>query len=143
MKKLQTEIQISAPAQKVWSVLMDFERYPEWNPFIRIEGRPVVGSQLKNTMTLAARSPQVFKPEVLVVEENKEFRWLGRLFIPGLFDGEHYFRLEAIDDNTTRLVHGEHFRGMLVGLLMRMIGEDTRASFERMNVALKKRVEEK
>lgn len=141
MKDLETSITLSATPQQVWAVLMDFENYPEWNPFIKIEGRPVVGSQLKNTMTLEGRSPQVFKPTVLVVKEAEEFRWLGKLFISGLFDGEHYFRLEPIDDHTTRLVHGEHFRGILVGLLMRMIGEDTRAAFERMNTALKERVE--
>lgn len=141
MKNLETNITLSATPQQVWAVLMDFEKYPEWNPFIKIEGRPVVGSQLRNTMMLEGRSPQVFKPKVLVVKEAGEFRWLGKLFVSGLFDGEHYFRLEPIDENTTRLVHGENFRGILVGPLLRMIGEDTRASFERMNMALKQRVE--
>ncbi|WP_228479091.1 SRPBCC family protein [Flavobacterium soyangense] len=32
-----------------------------------------------------------FKPKVLAFETNKEFRWLGHLLFPGLFDGEHKF----------------------------------------------------
>ena len=26
-------VQIAAPAQAVWDVLVDFDRYSEWNPF--------------------------------------------------------------------------------------------------------------
>jgi hypothetical protein len=33
--QIKTEIPIGAPASAVWSILMDFERYPEWNPFIK------------------------------------------------------------------------------------------------------------
>ena len=141
MRNLETEIIISASPQQIWQVLLDFEKYPEWNPFIRIEGTAKVGSKLKNTMQLEGRSPQVFKPEVVVVEEQRELRWLGKLFISGLFDGEHYFRLEPVDDRTTRLVHGENFSGILVGILLKMIGKETLAAFERMNNALKQRVE--
>ena len=35
MHKIQTEIQIAAPASTVWKVLRDFEAYDQWNPFIR------------------------------------------------------------------------------------------------------------
>lgn len=142
MKNLSTEIVIAASPEKIWEVLLDFAKYPEWNPFIKIEGKPVVGTHLKNTMMLEGRSPQIFKPELLVVDAPNELRWLGKLFVSGLFDGEHYFLLEPIDEQHTRLVHGENFRGILVGILMKMIGENTRNSFERMNVALKRRVEE-
>jgi len=30
-----------------------------------------------------------FKPVVKRVDLNRELRWLGRLIVPGLFDGEH------------------------------------------------------
>src|SRR5215210_9363232 len=35
MKELHSEIEINAPAQRVWEVLTDFASYPQWNPFIR------------------------------------------------------------------------------------------------------------
>ncbi len=142
MKSLKTAIEINAPAAKVWQVLMDFAAYAEWNPFIRsIKGKAKVGHQLTNTLHLEGQKPQVFKPTILVVEEGKAFQWLGHLFVKGLFDGHHYFELEAIGPNKTRLVHGENFSGLLAGPLLKMIGEATLKGFEKMNTALKARVE--
>ena len=34
MKELCTEIDIQASPEKVWQVLTNLEKYPEWNPFI-------------------------------------------------------------------------------------------------------------
>ena len=35
MKELKTTIEINASPAKVWEVLLDFEKYPDWNPFIK------------------------------------------------------------------------------------------------------------
>ena len=41
---LRAEIEIDAEPARVWAILMDFEAYPEWNPFITsIEGEQAVG----------------------------------------------------------------------------------------------------
>ncbi|GJM36298.1 MAG: hypothetical protein DHS20C18_52990 [Saprospiraceae bacterium] len=142
MKSLKTTITIDAPARQVWQVLMDFQSYTEWNPFIlAIKGEAKVGHQLTNTLQLEGQKPQVFKPTVLRVEAGKSFHWLGHLFIKGLFDGHHYFELETLGPNQTRLVHGEKFTGLLSGLILKMIGKATRDGFEKMNQALKARVE--
>ena len=34
-RSLDTDVEIDASAERVWSVLADFDAYPEWNPFIR------------------------------------------------------------------------------------------------------------
>ena len=141
MKSIRTEIIIQAPIHKVWQELLDFEKYPQWNPFVHIKGQAQVGAQLENTMHLEGQSPQIFKPVVLKVDAETEFRWKGKLFISGLFDGEHYFLLEKIDGQSTRLIHGENFTGLLVRPLLGMIGAKTEAGFERMNLGLKEWVE--
>ena len=141
MKKIKTEIIINASPEKVWNELLNFSAYSEWNPFILIEGEAVEGSRLKNTMTLEGQKPQVFKPQVLEVDENKAFRWEGHLLVKGLFDGEHYFLLEDIGNGTTRFIHGENFRGILSGLIMKMIGTQTEQAFVKMNKAIKARCE--
>jgi uncharacterized protein YndB with AHSA1/START domain len=45
MLELRTETQIDSPVDRVWHVLMDFNAYLEWNPFLRrIDGKAEVGS---------------------------------------------------------------------------------------------------
>lgn len=135
---VRTEVTISAPPAKVWSVLTDAAGYREWNPFlVDMKGTPAVGETLENTMKPEGGSAMTFRPTVLVADKDREFRWLGRLVAPRIFDGEHYFLLEETATGT-RLVHGETFRGILLWV----IGTDRfRADFERMNAALKARVE--
>ncbi|MCB0550925.1 MAG: SRPBCC domain-containing protein [Phaeodactylibacter sp.] len=140
MKNIRTEIVIDAGPAAVWNTLMDFAEYKNWNPFIHLTGRAEVGSRLENTIFLEGRKPQVFRPEVLAAVPEKEFRWEGHLFVRGLFDGEHYFQLEAVPGGKCRLIHGENFRGILAGMILGMIGEQTRKGFETMNRALKERV---
>ncbi|MCE7991502.1 MAG: SRPBCC domain-containing protein [Roseivirga sp.] len=142
MKSMETQIIIEAGPDQVWAVLMDFESYQHWNPFIiRIKGSATVGTQLDNELRMNDKKSMKFQPEVLVVEEQKEFRWKGKMFVKGLFDGEHYFKLQSNGDGSTTLIHGENFSGVLSGLIMNMIEEDTLKGFEAMNSALKQRVE--
>lgn len=138
MKEIVTEIHISATPEQVWHVFTANEEWRSWNPFIvESRGQFEVGQRVTNTMVLSGRKPMTFRPTILKAEPAKELRWLGRLFIPGLFDGEHYFQLEPSGEGT-RFVQGEKFRGLLSGMLDL---DDARTSFTALNEALKKRVE--
>ena len=142
MKELKTEIILNASPQKVWEVLTNFEQYSSWNPFITsIEGKPQAGTYLTNTM-LNKGKPMVFKPLITRLEENKYFEWLGAA-AGGLFKGRHYFMLEDLGNEQTKLIHGEQFTGLLANLILRMIAEETLQNFQKMNKALKHRVEQR
>ena len=141
MNQIETEIHIQAKAQRVWQVLMDFENYPHWNPFIKsISGEKKPGGLLKVTIQPPEFSAMTIKPKVFVCDENSEFRWKGSLIIPGLFDGEHYFLIEPQADHV-RFVHGEKFNGVLVSLFGSVL-KKTKKGFEMMNQALKVKSEE-
>ncbi len=141
MKQIETEIIIDQSIGKVWSVLMDFKNYPEWNPFvISIKGQKVVGKYLQIQIKTPKGKLMHFEPVVLKCSENDEFRWRGKLGIRGVFDGEHYFALEEISPTQTRFIHGEFFSGILVGFLSGML-KDTKIGFEKMNEAFKSRCE--
>lgn len=141
-KELHTEIEIQASAGKIWEILADFESYPNWNPFIRtIRGEISEGSQLAVTIQPEGGKSMNFRPTVLKLQANQEFRWLGRLLVPGLFDGEHYFRIEELSENSVRFIQGEQFRGILVPLLWGSMESGTKAGFEAMNAALKQQAE--
>ncbi|MCB0643993.1 MAG: SRPBCC domain-containing protein [Phaeodactylibacter sp.] len=140
MKQLRTEVHINAPTTVVWQILRAFEEYPSWNPFVvHIEGDLKLAGNLKTTMMLNGKA-QHFAPKVMALEPGKKFEWLGKMPL-GLFNGHHYFHLEPIGAEQTKFIHGEHFSGLLRGLIMRMIGAETLRSFEAMNAALKARAE--
>lgn len=136
-KQIKTEIIINASKEKVWSILTDFPRYSDWNPFIvNVDGQLVKGKKLKNTLRNGEKK-MVFRPTVLSVVPNRYFDWIGSLFVKGLFDGHHYFGIEELAANQVKLTHGETFSGILSGAILKKIGEDTRTSFIRMNQAVK------
>jgi hypothetical protein len=142
MKELKTEIEIKGSLDQVWEVLTAFSSFPDWNPFIRkIEGDLKVGSQLEVLIEPPDGKAMTFKPVVKVLEPKTEFRWLGSLLIPGIFDGEHFFQLEQIEINKTQFIHRENFSGLLVPLFWKSLNTNTRRGFEKMNKALKERIE--
>ena len=142
MKQLHTETEIEAPAERVWYLLTDFASYHQWNPFIRsISGQPVLGERLEVRLEPPGGRGMIFKPKVLNAEPNHELRWLGHLLVPGLFDGEHSFTIQPLEENRTRFIQREAFKGLLVPLFARSLDNNTRRGFEEMNHALKERAE--
>lgn len=142
MRELRTEIEIEAAAPRVWEVLTDLASYPEWNPFVRRgEGKLAVGERLHVFIQPPGGQGMSFRPRVLVADLDRELRWLGHLWIPGLFDGEHSFAIEPLGPGRVRFVHSEKFGGILRPFLWKMLDTDTRRGFEAMNVALKQRCE--
>jgi hypothetical protein len=142
-KTIQTEILINAKAEVIWNILMDFKNFPSWNPFIQeIEGNPEVGNKIKVRIKPPGKKGMVFRPIVLEHEQNKAFRWKGSLLVKGIFDGEHFFELEPVSEQSTRLIHGEHFTGMLVNLLWKSLEPSTKEGFLQFNEALKRKAEE-
>lgn len=142
MKELRTEITIAAPPERLWEVLTDFDSYPSWNPFIRsVAGRPAAGTKLEVQIESAGGRSMRFSPTVLKAEPPRELRWLGRVLLPGVFDGEHSFHIEPSGDGGSRFVHRERFSGVLVTLFGGAVQKMERG-FVAMNEALKQRAED-
>jgi len=142
MHDIKTEIEIAAPPERVWSILLDFPAHPEWNPFVRsITGNPKPGERLEGFIQPQGGRGMTFRPTVLVAAANREFRWLGRFILPGILDGEHYFQIFPITPNRVRFLQGEKFSGVLVPLAKSGLEGGTKAGFIAMNEALKARAE--
>jgi hypothetical protein len=140
MRLIDTRIEVAAPPVRVWDVLTDFARFPEWNPFItRIEGVVEPGARLRVEIKPPGKSPMTFTPTVLAARPGKELRWRGRLLVPGLFDGEHAFQLEE-RGGICSFRQSERFTGLLVPLLGGALAA-TERGFAAMNIALKRRAE--
>ena len=136
-KQIKTSITISASKERIWQILTAFDKYPEWNSFIKsVSGDVKVGNQIQIKL-----QGMTFKPFVLTLTENAELKWLGHLWFKGLFDGEHLFKLTDNGDGTTQFEQSEHFSGILVKLFSKSLDKDTKNGFEQMNKELKLRAE--
>ena len=136
--ELQTSIQIDAPPTLVWDILSDVDGHADWNPFlVSMSGQLQEGERLTNVMRPFNGKEMTFRPVVLSVQPERELRWLGRLFVPRLFDGEHTFLL-APQNGGTHFIQKEAFRG--IGLWFINI-EQVRQDFEALNRALRQRAE--
>ena len=141
MRTITTEIAISATPERVWEVLMDFDTYPEWNPFVTvIAGDPWPGGRLDVSISPPGGKPMRFRPTVTASEPERFFQWLGRLGVPGVFDGRHSFRLDPTEHGT-RFEHREDFTGLLSFLRSGSRRDQTEAGFRAMNEAFRDRCE--
>ena len=141
-KNISAEIEIRASAARVWQTFIDFESYPDWNPFIiRSTGKPDVGESLDMSLQIPGGRKMHIRPRILTITPEKELRWLGQLWIPGLFSGDHRFLIRSLDDSSVGFVQEEQFRGLLVPFVGNWIGAGALRGFKAMNAALKHRVE--
>jgi hypothetical protein len=139
MKQLVTEIEINASPERVWQILSDTARFPEWNPFIRkMDGELAAGKAITVLLQPVGGNAMTIRPTVLQVKPNRELRWIGHLFFPGIFDGEHIFEIEPVEENRVRFIQREQFNGILITFFN---FDGTRGGFEAMNAALKARAE--
>ncbi|MDX1828658.1 MAG: SRPBCC domain-containing protein [Lutibacter sp.] len=137
--ELKTEIIINAEPSKVWEILTNFEKYPNWNPFIKtLIGDVKIGKPIKIEL-----QGITFKPKVLTFKKEKEFSWLGHLLFKGLFDGEHSFKLIDNKNGTTKFEQSEKFSGILVPLFKKKLTTETKNGFIKMNKQLKIEAEKK
>jgi len=114
--------------------------YPSWNPFItRINGTPRTGERLDVRLEPPGGMSITLHPTLLEVVPNHTLRWLGRLVLPGIFDGEHHFILVSLGANRTRFVQQERFTGVLVPAFASSLDKHTLAGFQAMNAALRTR----
>lgn len=140
--KIETTLIINANINEVWKKLTDFEKYAEWNQFItRIEGKQQTGSTLTVDITPPKSKKMTFMAVLKKYVENEEMRWVGVMGASWLFRGEHYFKLEPISDQSTRLIHGEIFTGWLIPLFRCLAAKNTEAGFHLMNANLDKLLE--
>lgn len=141
MRTLTVSTDITAPPDVVWDVLTDTAAFAAWNPFMpRLVGDLAVGQRLEVRIEPPGGRGMTFRPTVTAVEHGRRLEWLGRLGVPGVFDGRHSFTLAPLPGGGTRLTQAESFTGVLVPLTGRTLAR-TEEGFAAMNEALRVRAE--
>jgi hypothetical protein len=138
-KILTTHRTLDSPVEDVWQTLTTLSSYHAWNPFITsADGVLALGERLDLTIQPPGGRAMRFKPWVTAVRPLQYVEWLGRLGMPGIFDGRHSFTLTSMAGRRTLLQQSETFTGALVPFTGPRL-ERTREGFGAMNEALGRR----
>ena len=100
-KEIKTEILINAAPEKVWSILTNFEKYPDWNPFIK----SINGLSLRVTRECVNTSidihPSELEIEKLIVDY--ELLKIGSLIPPNIVQEKLYCKKEEKNELLEKL----------------------------------------
>jgi len=137
-------VEIDAPQQLVWDVLVDYARYPEWNPYtVRVESTCRLGDPVDLWL------PDLLKPGelmhtrewVCLVDPPRQFSY-EMLPTPELdVHARRDQHVEATGADTCRYWTSDTFAGPLADLVMEHTGQWVKDGFDAVAHALKARAE--
>ena len=144
MRELRAAIQISVPIDQVWRILTDFDRWADWNPMVtQASGSASVRSKLNITMRgPASKGAMKYQPTVLEVNPPKNLRWRATMMGGLLFTNDRIFELKE-KNGGTEFINIEKFSGLMVPLFWNKMNQFVVPMLEKMNAALKDRMEAK
>ena len=142
MKTIETQILVNCTPEKIWNILINFDEYELWNPFMtKVVGDAKLGSKIMVKIQTVRGKERTYYPIITKFEIDKELRWKGKSFLPGIFDGERIFIIEKSTNNQVSFLHKEIFTGLGVKFVGDKLGKDLKESFDKMNISLKSRAE--
>ncbi|MEE9326763.1 MAG: SRPBCC domain-containing protein [Cocleimonas sp.] len=115
MKQITTEIEISAPPEKVWKILNDFDHWAQWNTTVtKASGGSTINSQLNITMSDEnGKDSNAYSPVIIQTEAPKLLHWRAKMMAHFLFSNDKIIELEATSTGT-KMTHREKFSGLMV-----------------------------
>jgi uncharacterized membrane protein len=136
---IEERVHMAAPADRVWAVMSDVERWPQWTPTVtsveRLDARPFgVGSRFR------VRQPKLPTAvwTVTALEPGRYFEW--RNASPGLTSvGGH--RVTAGADGATSVTLTLTWSGWLTPLIRLLYGKLSRRYVQTEGESLKRRSE--
>lgn len=139
---LNSRVALSVTPDRVWRVLNDFQRYPEWNPHLRaMEGQPQPYSKTQLKEIFADGSEVVRKIGMKSMAVNYEFIWEADLSpLPRMLIAKRKLIMTPTDNGGTDLRHEMEFSGWLSGPLSQGTFSRYAQSMAAMNAALIQRV---
>lgn len=137
-------VEIEAPASFVWGVLVNYARYPEWNPYtIAVETTLEIGDPIDLTLPNPDGSDDTIlnREYIRVVDPPHHLRYDTAEEYPGLLGMRDQYIAELGPDRcsyrTTDTLTGE-----LADLVMELNGDWIKAGFDAVALALKARAEQ-
>jgi hypothetical protein len=140
--RVEDRIGIQAPAEVIWEVVHDLDRWKEWNPtYTEAAGTIRIGETLTLTLVLPGQAAQEIRPKVLEWVPDSQLHWELKL-LGGAIRTLRYIEIESLGPANCVVDNGEIFRGIMGPSLGKRMGGHVRRGFRAMNEALKARAEE-
>jgi hypothetical protein len=137
MRHYASSTTIDASPEKVWEVLVDGARYPDWDSWVvRVEGTIAPDASIK--VVSSANPGRAFPAKVTEFEPGRRMVWSGGMPL-GLFRGVRTFTLTPEAGRTTLSVR-EEYTGPLLPLIWRSM-PDLQPSFDQFTRGIKQRLE--
>jgi uncharacterized protein YndB with AHSA1/START domain len=139
---IEQEILIEAPAERVWSVVCDLARYPEWNPFVvSCASTLVPGDPIDMRVRIFAQFAQPQRERILEHEPGRRLCYGLPPSRLGALASRRWHEVTSTGAARTRYVSHFELAGWLAPLVEWLLGARLRAGFAAMSAALAARAE--
>jgi uncharacterized protein YndB with AHSA1/START domain len=144
-KCFRAEVEIDAPASRVWSVLVDLPRYGEWNPFtVSMTSTLTIGGPIDMRVRMSRWSITIPQREEVREVRAPEGSSAGRLVwgatMPGVI-AQRVQTVTPISETRSRYVTEDTIEGWMGGLVFSMFGGSLDDGFAGVARELKRRAE--
>jgi uncharacterized protein YndB with AHSA1/START domain len=135
------EFEIAAPAEIVWEVLTDFQRYGEWNPFcVECATTLTPGDPIRMQVNLTGK-PQRVEEVIESCTPGQGFAYHMKPIPLGALSSQRTHRIEPVTATTSRYYSHFELKGWLKPLVVAIFGKGMRAGFGGMSEGVKQRAE--
>ncbi|MFT4600879.1 MAG: hypothetical protein ACI857_001056 [Arenicella sp.] len=140
--KVYTDIDIDAPIEKVWEVLTDFEKMPNWSTsgLQGVEGDFVNGGKISAKFKPDAEKEKMNEYEHNIIIDGYSFGWEGDAFSMGMTD-RHFYKLIALTDKKTRLIQIDEPNSGMTWMFGKTVSKIMAIGYNKFNNELKTQVE--
>ncbi|MDQ3036100.1 MAG: SRPBCC domain-containing protein [Myxococcota bacterium] len=141
---IESAIDIDAPPDRVWAILVDLASYAEWNPFTpRIDASLRPGQPVVLHVAMKPGKELLVQTETCTVNDPvlRELGWgmtMGPAFV---LRAQRIQRLTSLPSGGTRYWTGDSFAGLLTPLVMSLYRSDIQRGFDAVARGLKERAE--
>lgn len=143
MQTVETQIEIQAPPEKVWSIITDIDQWQDWSPTINASsGTAAVGSTVSITMMSkeAGKDGPKYNPQIIQMDEPNYFHWRAHMMAGFIFTNDKIIELEKTESGT-KVTHKETFKGLMAAAMKGQMEKGVPPMLNMMNDALKEKAE--
>lgn len=124
-------VDIDAPLERVWEILVDFPNYSRWNSFCPgIECSGVLGTNVVMDVRFPGQKPRKQVEVLNVLEPPHRIAWGVIMGSRAILVANRYQTLEALAPDRTRYTTIDYMSGLLGPLVKMLYAEKVRAGFQ-------------